>query len=550
MSQTSRIDKKLKMMALARVRYVLNVGIVVYALFAVMHAVLLKGEVREVMLPVALISAMGMYFMRWFIRRPEFDSGHIHIISFLTYFTFIANSGIHLYAASEIHQSTNLMLCTLGAGVFFNTLRFGVPAIVTAVAIWGAAASPMTSDYLFAHYLFGMLTATIVGYAFLVGLSRQAYALASKEVESEDREIVFTALGNVSDDAAIIARGGLVIAANRNMLELLGMREADVVGLELARLFPDNIRDAAMRFISGSDAGRIEVDILASKDRRIPVGIAHKPLTLAGEIVTALAVRPLDETKVAPRGDFDTNLRAMAAGVAHEINNPLTIVYGHFSLVWKLFKSRQFQDQRIGDGFETISTALTRISDTIASLMSLATTNSVSVRPLTVDEVLQNSLPFVRQRFSDAGVMIQVANGAEGMLIPCRGQEVSQVLISLLINSLDAVKGTKNPTVAISVVAQAEKVMIRVVDSGNGIPPATAAMLFTPFFTTKAPGAGQGLGLSVSRKKISDHGGSLEYKADATKTTFEISLPQWKDGPSGLSSPESTGSNDVPHRSA
>jgi C4-dicarboxylate-specific signal transduction histidine kinase len=113
--------------------------------------------------------------------------------------------------------------------------------------------------------------------------------------------------------------------------------------------------------------------------------------------------------------------------------------------------------------------------------------------------------------------------------VNCRPTQLSQVLLNLLSNAFDAVSALSEKWVRLTVTQEEQKLIIKVIDSGNGIPSDIAEKIMQPFFTTKVIGKGTGLGLSISRGIIESHEGALFYDPSEKNTTFVIELPIHKE---------------------
>jgi signal transduction histidine kinase len=104
----------------------------------------------------------------------------------------------------------------------------------------------------------------------------------------------------------------------------------------------------------------------------------------------------------------------------------------------------------------------------------------------------------------------------------CDEIEIEQVFINLINNAVDAIKGSVKPWIKISAFVEGAEIVLRFMDSGNGIPKSIANKIFQPFYTTKAVGSGTGLGLSISKGIIEEHGGSIVINENLGNTCFEI----------------------------
>jgi signal transduction histidine kinase len=438
----------------------------------------------------------------------------------------ILNSLLHLHFSQEIHQTTNLMLCLLGCSMFINQMSLGLFSSLLVFASWWVVASPMSTDPLFMHYAAGMFTAAFVGTTFLVGVTGQAKALAINEIGLEDRGILLRALSNATDDALVIVNGDSIIGGNDKLTSVTGLSQETLDGLNIKDLFPSTSWDSVGRFLQSSEDGFIETEIKGLNGQLVPMAIKFRRDVIQKNPLLSISFRGAGYNQNLTVSD--STIRTLASGVAHEINNPLTIVSGHLALIQRLAKSNQGElASKILPSLEIIQGGMARVTKTVSSLMKLSTSATAEIRPVSIDDIFSTVLALTKQRFLDSGVVIRSGNAAQGVLVPCRGQEIMTAIIALLDNSLDAVRGQATPEVALNAISDGEQVIIRVIDSGTPIPDKVVTKLFVPFFSTKPPGHGQGLALSVAKKQVAEHGGSLEYVQEAVKTTFEMKVPVW-----------------------
>ncbi len=226
-----------------------------------------------------------------------------------------------------------------------------------------------------------------------------------------------------------------------------------------------------------------------------------------------------------------TSLGEMAAGVAHEINNPLAIILGKAQVLSRNFKNRIDLSDKEKDDIEKISLTAQRIAAIIRGLRSLSRKESNdSFEKATVKKIFDENLSFYKARFEDHGVkLIVVEDQLLNLDISCRPIQIGQVLLNLLNNAYDAVLMNEDKWVRIELekndTHENETIKIKVVDSGKGLKPDLVEKIFQPFYTTKDPGKGTGLGLSLSSKIIEQHHGRLYYDSKAEHTTFVIELP-------------------------
>ncbi|NUM87797.1 MAG: chemotaxis protein CheX [Bdellovibrionales bacterium] len=227
-------------------------------------------------------------------------------------------------------------------------------------------------------------------------------------------------------------------------------------------------------------------------------------------------------------------LGMMAAGVAHEINTPLSTILLLDHQMKDLVREENADKATIIDMLGMIETTITRVSKITNALRAYARDSAkepfetVSVRRL-VDEALL----LCAAQLKDAGVSVASEGIPESLAIECRIHELPQVLLNLLTNSCDAIRALEKKWIRIEAADHGDEVMISVTDSGGGIPEAILRKVFDPFFTTKAQGEGTGLGLSFSKGIVDGHHGRISVNPAAGNTQFLIRLPKLQPGSVG-----------------
>lgn len=222
-------------------------------------------------------------------------------------------------------------------------------------------------------------------------------------------------------------------------------------------------------------------------------------------------------------------LGEMSGGIAHEINNPLTVIQARAFQLSQMVDHNNLDPVKVRQAAESISRTADKIAKIIKSLRSFAregTNDPFEVVPL--KQIVEETLEFCKTRFYNHGVDVEVSVISSELEIECRLIQIEQVLLNLLNNSFDAIRNLKDQWVRIVVHEIADSVEIHVVDSGTGIPENIEQKIMAPFFTTKESGKGTGLGLSISSKIVRSHHGKLFLKKDAPNTTFVIRLPKWQ----------------------
>lgn len=221
-------------------------------------------------------------------------------------------------------------------------------------------------------------------------------------------------------------------------------------------------------------------------------------------------------------------LGEMAAGVGHEINNPLAIIEGSISILNRQMESQSSVDpELLNKHLKRIAETTQRIAKIVRGLLRLSRRSQGDTKAqLSLNLIIERSLELTQERFKNHGIELKTSGVTD--LIQIHGDEIqlSQVLLNLLNNAFDAVVPQEIKWVKIELVVMGgKKVRVLVTDSGSGIPSEVRAKLMQPFFTTKGVNRGTGLGLSISRTIIEEHGGLLFFDAECPNTRFVIELP-------------------------
>jgi PAS domain S-box-containing protein len=244
-------------------------------------------------------------------------------------------------------------------------------------------------------------------------------------------------------------------------------------------------------------------------------------LTLAKAMIESQTQRIALTAKMSALGE-------MAGGMAHEINNPMGIIHARASdLIEVASESDTVASATVVETMEKIRSTASRVTKITMGLRKFAReTRGDPATETGVREILDETLPFCMERLKQNSVELRVAPVEKSLRIDCRPTEISQVLLNLLNNAVDAVEPLPEKWVELQVKNVGKDVEISVTDSGRGIPEKIRDKVGQPFFTTKVVGQGTGLGLSISRGIVEAHGGSLHLDPDCEHTRFVVILPK------------------------
>ncbi|WP_078604684.1 sensor histidine kinase [Thioclava sediminum] len=402
---------------------------------------------------------------------------------------------------------------------------------------------------------FDVLSAVDRTYADLVDYQER---LEQQNHELEDlRSFLGSILASVSDALIVISRSGEVLETSASVASLTGEPPGAWHGRKLAGMFDARSVEALDRGLAEAANTRKPVTIeaaLSGPEGPAPLELSISPRMdersrIAGYVLTG---RPLGELRQAyseleqsheelkstqaqlVRNEKLASLGRLLAGVAHELNNPISFVYANthaleryagkfeayfekvqagadrealIALREELKLDREIRNLR--SAIEGARDGAERVRDIVEDLRRLSAEGSGEMVVFDLVETARVAANWV-QRGSKAGVEIAFT-GAETLQVRGRQGHIQQVVMNLVQNAIDALSGLEEGTGRIEVDARVMegRGTLSVGDNGPGVTEELTQAIFDPFFTTKAVGAGTGLGLAISHKIIEEHGGRL-----------------------------------------
>jgi PAS domain S-box-containing protein len=250
---------------------------------------------------------------------------------------------------------------------------------------------------------------------------------------------------------------------------------------------------------------------------------------IGGIIIMAENISERKETqaKLAQNSKLSA-LGEMAGGIAHEINNPLSIIKGYIDLFKRHATRETLTNELLIQYIGKMDSTVGRISKIVNGMRRFSRESSFDDKsPYSLNKIIDETLDICLERIINNGTALTVDYFKNEPVVFCRSVEISQVLLNLINNSFQAISILPRPWIKIVCVEHEKSFEIKIIDSGNGISKSIVNKLFQPFFTTKDIGIGTGLGLSISRGIVEEHGGRLQYIEDSSNTTFSIQLPKW-----------------------
>lgn len=364
---------------------------------------------------------------------------------------------------------------------------------------------------------------------------RRELADALREAQrstAEDKEIL-----DRLPDLVMIHRDGVLLWLNRENLRTLGYeRNEELAGKAMLDLVEpasrELIRARMQQPVDENTPELSEIRLLARDGRIVIVEIAPAQLVsfegrparlIVGRDVTERA-RLQQQLLIAERM---ASIGLLAAGVAHEVNNPLAYVLNNIEIA---IRGLLPLGEAAGQSRAVLGVALEgvdRIRAIVRDLLALSRVDDAVVGPIDALAVVESILALAGKSIADRAVLAFEHSPAP----PVRGSvaRLGQVLLNLITNALEAMRGNPREANVLRVVvrpASGGGAIIEVGDNGVGISPEHASRIFEPFFTTKAPGSGTGLGLAISQRLVTEMGGQLTFESTPYRgSTFRVTLP-------------------------
>jgi PAS domain S-box-containing protein len=325
----------------------------------------------------------------------------------------------------------------------------------------------------------------------------------------------FKQLVDQAPDGVVILEAGRVVFMNETAARLLGVRADEAIGTPIGNYLPPADAAATAERIGRMMATGIpmapnEYGTLANPDRTVE--IKSIPWQWQGRRAVLAFARDVTERKALQQQLMHAGRLAavgtLAAGVAHEINNPLQ--YMELS-VYEL-ASALASLPNVPDELRTLLAHVEHGIDRIASITRGLRTfsrprNSSAPGPTDAAAAVERALRMVANDLRHRAALIR--DYAEVPAIIANAGELEQVLVNLLLNAIQALAGKPDDTITITLATAADRVTLGIKDTGIGMTDDVRARVFDPFFTTKPIGAGMGLGLSVSKGLVEAMGGEL-----------------------------------------
>jgi two-component system NtrC family sensor kinase len=351
-------------------------------------------------------------------------------------------------------------------------------------------------------------------------------------------------LRTAPDGIVVIDEASCVLEFNPAAEAMFGYRREEILGRGISQtIMPDRHRNAHeqgfRRYLTGGApvmlGRRAETEGMRADGSEFPIEIALTEVLVGRRRLFVGYIRDLTEHKAAEaealrqrnalhQSEKMSALGSLLAGIAHELNNPLSVVVGRAIML-----EEDCVDPRQGDQLRRLREAAERCGRIAQTFLKMARQTPADRRPTDINAAIQASLDLVGYAARTSGVVIAPDLAADLPAVHADGDQIVQVLVNLMINAVQAMEpmtGVRRLVVRTRVDAPRSAVIVEVEDSGPGIPDEVMPRIFEPFYTTKAVGVGTGVGLAVSYGMVVGHGGSLTAdNRSGGGARFTVTLP-------------------------
>lgn len=334
---------------------------------------------------------------------------------------------------------------------------------------------------------------------------------------------------------------GRILLFNPAAETILGYTQADALaGMKVSDMYPPKAAREVMKKIKGSEFGgvgklvRQRVIAVTKSGQQIPLSLSactiyegNQPIAIVGIFRDISRVEQMERQLEDARAQLFkaekmASLGKLAAGIAHEINNPLSGILIYASLVMDSFEA---SDERRDDLHLVIQEAM-KCQEIVHDMLEFAHQTPFEITSFDLNTVIETGMRLLIKKSLFGNIHVYKDLKPDLPLIFGDPSRIRQVVINLVINAIDAMMGRGTLTIKTGLRGKGQIVEIEITDTGPGIPEDILPKIFDPFFTTKDVRKGTGLGLAVTYSIVRAHNGNIRVKTtEGQGTTFFIDLP-------------------------
>lgn len=356
---------------------------------------------------------------------------------------------------------------------------------------------------------------------------------ASRWEVLNSRNTLRTLFDNIPISIYIVNKDYSIAAINKHRASQLNIAIPGIVGKKCYKVLfnQDGICSGCQinqSLLEGKNSSRQKLIWESDQDQKIELEISSYPVFNEDRnVIQAIMIedditekRRLEESLI--QNEKMAAIGQLAAGMAHEINNPLTAIIANAQLILRASAG----NIDIRESADLIEQAGQRASQTIQELLRFSRQDSYTFTKTDLNQSVEKVIALLQHELVKIQAKVDLDFQPNIPLINASEDHLQSVWVNLIINAIDAA-GNDPLEIKITTRYAEGEFLIQVADNGQGIPPDRISRIFTPFFTTKAPGRGTGLGLSICHRIVKNHGGEIRVESRLGHgTRFIIVLPE------------------------
>lgn len=337
----------------------------------------------------------------------------------------------------------------------------------------------------------------------------------------------------IQEDVLVIATDYRILDVNETLLEKLGLRREEVIGRPCYEITHKQRQPCSgdehpcplIQTVRTQESSRVTHVHRGKDNREMYDSISTYPLFEGGQLIGAIEIsrditRDINLQKVMMQQEKLASIGRLSAGVAHEINNPLTTILTTAILIQEDLDPDDPTHAELG----TIASETLRCRKIVTSLLDFARQTKPAKKPLDLNQILSESVVLTKKQAAFNDILIICELGESLPIIEVDKGQIQQAIINLAINAMEAAGTGGKVTLSTRWADDRRAIEILVSDDGCGILPEHLDRIIDPFFTTKDDGTG--LGLAITHGIVEQHGGDLDVVSDPGEgSTFIVRLP-------------------------
>jgi len=364
----------------------------------------------------------------------------------------------------------------------------------------------------------------------------------------ESEQFLNSIITSMADGLFVLAGDGRILSANPAAARMLGVQhQEELVGRALAELIHTDEKSGGgvedgIKICSHDEVDVLETSFLQESGKVVPVFLTGTTITgldrkdddapscvyvakdiselkKAQDRLQQMQVHAMGQEKLASLGE-------LATGVAHEINQPLTYINTVLHTSLEKCHKNKLDPDKLATKFEKCIHQSKRITSIITQLRTFGRAEDVTMQPVQLETVLNNSLILLSERMRLRNIVFTKEIAEKLPSVIGNANKLEQVFINFFQNGIDALEEKNGGEIKVVMDLDGDMVRLRFSDDGSGMPEEVRKKVFEPFFTTKETGKGTGLGMAITYGIIQEHKGEITCESELGKgTAFTVKLP-------------------------